>query len=156
MNIWNIYYLITFVLLAALGLYFGLMLIRLLSSKKANNLVDLYFDSLRIYILKNDEEAAAAVILIFNIFGEGDRLKIYDATMSYIDKLLASNDLTDEFKARCKDLKVQLKIIYSNPMASVVNTTIMKNEAAEKFPDLVAAINKFDSSYLNKKHPDCS
>jgi hypothetical protein len=152
MDLWSLYYFVAYASLAIAWFFIARWFIRLFTSKKATNLVELYLDSLDAYLYHEDDEAAAGAILIFNIFSKDDREEVFKHTKKYIDDIMNNkSSITDEVSGRCLNVIDELSSINNRKIANLIEIGLMKNEVARIYPDLVRAINKYDSSYFARK-----
>lgn len=125
------------------------------SKNQAKKLTDLYWHSMLVYIFKNDDEAAAGVILLFNIFGDQQRKSSFKATAGFINKaILNTPNMDSKLQLRASDLISNLEKINARSNSDVGMLSIMKVSISEKYPELVNAINRFDNEYFKIKHPD--
>lgn len=70
MDFWYLYYFASGIFLIVMWVLIIKEVVGRRAIKNTEKLVELYLDSLQVYLYKNDDEAAAGAMLIFHVFGK--------------------------------------------------------------------------------------
>lgn len=123
--------------------------------KLSRKLTELYWDALNVYINSGSSEGAICYVLLLKIFGHDHRRSALEATVGYISALLDGDkfELNRNQQQRAQEVLKEIKAISTERTLSLAELAIAKASAFKSHPNLITAINSFESSYFKKRYP---